>query len=56
MEASFNLGFGLFKSVVETTLGVGVAAEMMVSASDVLEATWISEMSTFLVDLAVVII
>lgn len=43
---TLNLGFGLFKSVVETAPGVD--AEMMLSASDVLEATWMSEISTLL--------
>lgn len=46
METSFNLGFALFKSVVEIVLGVD--AEMILSASDVLEATWMSEISTLL--------
>lgn len=46
VEASFSLGFGLFKSVVETVLGVD--AETILSANDVLEATRISEISTLL--------
>lgn len=46
VEISFNLGLGLFKSVVETVLGVD--AEMILSANDVLEATWMSEISMLL--------
>lgn len=46
VETSFNLGFGLFKSVVEIVFGVDAA--MILSASDVLEATWMSEISTLL--------
>lgn len=46
VETSLNLGFGLFKSVVEIVLGVD--AETILSASDVLEATWMSEISTLL--------
>lgn len=44
VETSLNLGLGLFKRVVETVLGVD--AEIMLSANDVLEATWMSEIST----------
>lgn len=47
VETSLNLGLGLFKRVVETVLGVD--AEIMLSAIDVLEATWMSEISTLLV-------
>lgn len=48
---SFNLGFGLFNSVlrvVEIELGVDTDAELMLSENSLVEETWRLEMSTFL--------
>lgn len=47
---SFNLGFGLFKSVrcVEIGLSVEAEVESILSAYDLVEITWMSEISTLL--------
>lgn len=50
VETSFNLGFGLFKSVrcVEIGLSVEAETESTLSACNLVEITWMSEISTLL--------
>lgn len=53
VETSFNLGFGLFKSVcrvVEIKLGVVVDVYLTLSASDLVEDTCMSAIFTLLGD------